>query len=120
MIVCIPLGFWYGGFPGAIVALGATETLRYLVGATGVRKHGIRVLLSDLRLTAAVATASGAVYWLSRALQNHGAPALLIFAATVGATCLLWAPVGIWYVKARWGKAQAFDKPAAQAAAGVP
>lgn len=51
MIVCIPLGMHWFGFPGAVAGLAGAEILRYLTSLLGCLRLNIRPQLDDLLLT---------------------------------------------------------------------
>jgi O-antigen/teichoic acid export membrane protein len=52
MLVCIPLGMHWFGFPGAVAGLAGSEILRYLASLFGIVRMRLRVRLDDLLLTA--------------------------------------------------------------------
>lgn len=51
MVVCMPLGMYWYGFPGAVAGLASAELLRYLTSLFGCLRLNIRPQLDDLLLT---------------------------------------------------------------------
>jgi O-antigen/teichoic acid export membrane protein len=51
MIVCIPLGMKYFGFPGAVAGLAGSEMLRYAASLVGCARMRLNTQLDDLQLT---------------------------------------------------------------------
>ena len=93
LIVLIPIGFHRYGFAGAVVGVALAETFRYAVSAIGVRRLGLRVVLSDLLLTLAIAAAVAVTIifgnWLHRTTDQR----LIAFGGSILMVCLIWAPL---------------------------
>jgi O-antigen/teichoic acid export membrane protein len=64
MAVLIPLGFWLGGFPGAVAGYSATEFFRYLLSTLVIHRQGLGPIPQELRATALVVVGSFAG-WLA-------------------------------------------------------
>ena len=95
MIVSIPLGFWLGGFPGAVLGYAAAEVARYAASAYAVAYAGMRGWPLDLWLTGVGALACTAGVACSSALAEHGAFLRLLVASA--AASLPWlVAFGAW------------------------
>jgi O-antigen/teichoic acid export membrane protein len=84
MAAFVPLGYWVGGFPGAVVGLGVSEVVRYVVSVLGAVTMGFDDRRNDLRLTVRVGIAAlvaySAVAWLSEfGITNVALHALVVF-----------------------------------------
>jgi len=64
MAALIPLGFWLGGFPGAVAGYSATEFFRYLLSTLVIHRQGLGPIPQELRTTALVVVGSVAG-WLA-------------------------------------------------------
>lgn len=93
MIMFIPLGFHYGGFPGALVGYAASELLRYAVSVTAATLVGLRSWPQDIATTAVLAV-SAVAGWLGAtavsAADGHVVVEALVVFVVVS---LVWAPV---------------------------
>jgi O-antigen/teichoic acid export membrane protein len=69
MVAFIPLGYWAGGFPGAVGGLAISELVRYGVAVHGATRLGFDERRKDLRISVRVAIAAlagwSAVAWLT-------------------------------------------------------
>lgn len=84
MLVFVPIGYWAGGFPGAVLGLGVSELLRYGVSVFGAVNLGFDARNQDLTLTVRAGIAAsvswGVVAWLSTlGITNVALHALIIF-----------------------------------------
>jgi len=101
LAVLIPLLAWKWGFAGAVSAVAIAEVFRYAASVVGVGRLGVglRVLWSDLSLTAAVAVTAGAGC-LAGSLFTEDVARLLVSGSV---TVVLWMPVLWWaYRSRRW------------------
>jgi len=93
MVLLIPIGYVFGGFPGAVGGLVASEVLRYLVSVLAVGRFGLPALSGDvLVLTWAGATAAGG-YFLGPVLENHGVRGWERMLVQCAAVSVLWLPL---------------------------
>ena len=84
MLAFIPLGYWVGGFAGAVGGLAVSELVRYAVAVLGAARLGFDERREDLRATVRVAIAAlvawSAVAWLTELGITHVAlHALVVF-----------------------------------------
>jgi O-antigen/teichoic acid export membrane protein len=97
----IPLGFWVGGFTGALVGLCVAEAAKYVTAATGAALKRLAAFGLDAALTVLIAAASALGFWAAEATAaRSGAAAGFAAAALVVGTA--WGAVGGWYLKTRW------------------
>lgn len=95
-----PLGFWLGGFRGAISGFVAAETLRYAVCALGARRLGLKTLNLDLFLSAWVGLAACAGRYASTVIGTTDASVGLSLAGAVSVAFVIWLPVAIALLRA--------------------
>ena len=84
MAVLIPLGYWVGGFPGAIGGLAASELARYVLVLVVSVKMGFderrEELLFTTRVALSAAAGAGTVTWLTAlGVSNPALHALAVF-----------------------------------------
>jgi O-antigen/teichoic acid export membrane protein len=85
MAAFVPLGYWLGGFPGAVAGLSMSELVRYGVAEFGAVRLGFDGRRQDLRFTLRIGISAFvgwfAVRWLTELGITHVAlHALVIFA----------------------------------------
>lgn len=94
MIVLIPVGYLYAGFPGAIAGFAISEVVRYVCVALLARPAKLRGGAQMARFTALTAVASGIGYGVVHATLHtfawHVFWVNLVLAVVVGA---LWLPL---------------------------
>jgi O-antigen/teichoic acid export membrane protein len=75
MVAFIPLGYWGGGFSGAVGGLAVSELIRYAVAVRGAARLGFDERREDVKLTVRVAIAAlagwSAVAWLTELGITH-------------------------------------------------
>jgi O-antigen/teichoic acid export membrane protein len=84
MLGSVPLGYWLGGFPGAVAGLAVSELVRYGVAELGAVKLGFDARKEDLMFTIRIAISALAgwlsVQWLGQlGIENVVLHALLLF-----------------------------------------
>jgi O-antigen/teichoic acid export membrane protein len=116
MVVLIPAGFHYGGFPGALVGLVGSELLKYLASAWGAATAGLRGFGRDAILTMLVAATSGAGFALGSLTGERFPGKLPALVVATGVAIIPWLAVGFWQFgrrKSGGGWDQAGPPPAA-------
>jgi hypothetical protein len=93
MCALIPVGYWLGDFPGALVAYAGTELFRYAVSLYGVQRLGLDAKMQDLGLTLMVGIVGVAVWQLAEQMHAHHVHVVLEAAAVAATVTLAWAPV---------------------------
>ena len=83
IVAFIPLGYWLGGFPGAVGGLAASELLRYSVAVYGASKLGFDERREDLRATVRVGISALAGWAAVAALVQLGIDFVALHALTV-------------------------------------
>jgi len=100
MLVALPLGFWLGGFRGAVVGFAGSELCRYLASVAGTLTINLRGYGYDMLLSALVVgtSALGAVVGrgmraaLAPTALGHGRPGAFIEGAAIFiAVAAAWA-----------------------------
>ena len=110
MVIAIPLGFYLGGFHGAVIGFSASELLRYLTSVAGGLTIGLRGYRQDLALTGVmvgaaaigILVARGARGLLTSMALRHGR----VEAFLEGLATLLVVSA-VWWVVYRTHKARA-------------
>lgn len=95
MIALIPLGYLWGGFPGAVLGFAASEVLKYVVSAHAASRAGLPGRRQDLVLTVAVAASAAAGGFAAHAARTAGHPALLQAVLVFAIVTACWVPFGI-------------------------
>ncbi len=93
MVVLIPVGYRYAGFPGAVAAYAGTDVLRYATMVVATHGIGIRALATDLRLTTFFAVTAAAGWFAQQFVETAGGSALLRCVVAGGVVTALWAPL---------------------------
>jgi len=107
MISLIPLGFYLGGFPGALLGYVASELFRYVFSALAVYRLGLPALRQDAGYSAVVAVASLAGWLSARGLDALGYPVFVQALAVFGVVSLVWLPWLLPYLRTMATKFQA-------------
>jgi len=86
MLAFVPLGYWAGGFAGAVGGLAVSELVRYAVAVRGAAGLGFDERREDVKLSVRVAIAAlagwSAVAWLTELGITHIVlHALVVFVA---------------------------------------
>jgi hypothetical protein len=93
-VALVPLGFWLGGFPGAIVGFAAADLFKYIVSAVGAAGMGLSAWRQDLVLTLGIAGASLGTLAARKVIgADHLRPivdALVVSAMVTGGWALIW------------------------------
>lgn len=92
MVLLIPLGYIWYGFPGALLAYAASELFRYAASTAGVYRRGLPTMKQDAGFTLVVAVASAASLFVLRQLQSRGAPVVLQALGVFVVATLIWMP----------------------------
>lgn len=93
MAILIPLGWYLGGFPGAMIGFAGSDVVRYLASTIGAVRFGLDGRMQDFKMTLLVASSSFAG-WLcvqllsSVGLTNEFLHALVVFVIVTA----LWVP----------------------------
>jgi O-antigen/teichoic acid export membrane protein len=95
MFVLVPLGYWQGGFPGAVLALAVAELARVIVVIVPAARARIQGWKQDLSLSLLVAVAAIAGRSADAFLGAADASLILRMAVVFVIVTALWAPLGI-------------------------
>ncbi len=99
MFTLIPLGFYLGGFPGALTGFVASELFRYALSAFGTYRLRLPALRQDLGFSAVLAVAS-LLGWLStQALEAAGSHVITQALAVFVVVTLAWLPWLLPYIR---------------------
>jgi len=79
----VPLGYWLGGFPGAVAGLGVSELVRYGVAEFSAVRFGFDGRLQDLRFTVRVAVAALAGWSAVEGLTRIGLTQVVLHALVI-------------------------------------
>ena len=106
MVICIPLGFWARGLPGAVAAIMMSDVLKYAVSAIAARRKGLYMLGKDLLLSALVVLSAGAALALQYAGRTgdgrRPVPATVLAIAVAGLVVgAVWVPVIVHSLRSR-------------------
>jgi O-antigen/teichoic acid export membrane protein len=105
ILVMLPLGFAIGhhirgneldGFAGAIAGVAASESLRYLVSAVGVRGLGLKVVRTDMLICLAIGAAVAITLLSGHSIPMIQRRQLVVFVQSVAIVLLLWVPIALW------------------------
>ena len=99
MCVLIPVGHHFGGFPGAVLGLSASELGRYAVSTAAARAAGLKGLRQDFALSLGIAASAAVGYWATQAVSHAGVPTLVEALTTFVVVTALWAPAVALYVR---------------------
>jgi len=83
MVAFIPLGYWLGGFPGAVGGLAMSEFVRYCVAVYGAAGLGFDERREDLVITVRVGISALAGWSAVACLTAFGINHVVIHASTV-------------------------------------
>jgi O-antigen/teichoic acid export membrane protein len=92
MCLLLPVGYYFGGFPGALLAYATSELFRYAASTVGVYRRGLPTMKQDFQCSLVVAVASIAAHYTVEVLAGRGAPALLQAFAVFVIVSVVWAP----------------------------
>jgi O-antigen/teichoic acid export membrane protein len=95
MLCLIPLGFYLGGFFGAVVGLAISEVARYAVSAWGASTAGLKAWPHDLAMTTAMLLSAGLAWLTAGFVQRQGLPTIAAAGAVFLLVTLLWTPAAI-------------------------
>jgi hypothetical protein len=79
----VPIGYWLGGFPGAVAGLAVSESLRYFVAVYGAAKLGFHEHREDLVATVRVGISALAGWSAVAALSELGIDFVVLHAFAV-------------------------------------
>jgi O-antigen/teichoic acid export membrane protein len=103
-VILVPLGFRYGGFQGMLIALAASDLVKYVVAQVGIASRGLATVPSDALYTVVVAAVSAGGFWLGALADSHsGGNNILNVLASGSAVCSFWGILGLAY----WRKMRA-------------
>jgi O-antigen/teichoic acid export membrane protein len=91
IIVLVPVGVYFYGFPGAVVALAVTEAVQLAFSSAAVSLNGLAPIWHDVPMSFFVLLTSGVGYWATLEFAPNDFIALVLGAAVV---TLLWLPIG--------------------------
>jgi O-antigen/teichoic acid export membrane protein len=93
MAALIPLGWYWGDFPGALFGLAASDVLRYLVSTFGVLQFGLDGRSQDFKMTALVAVSAFAAWFAVHLLKQIGWTNIVFHAFVIAVVVTaIWAP----------------------------
>ncbi len=94
LVVLVPLGFRFGGFPGAVLGLAGADFVRYLFSLVGLGRHGLKVLPKDLSKDLLLASSVGLGFLVKKVT---GLPSPSFLAGLVAGLAALapWAVYGL-------------------------
>jgi O-antigen/teichoic acid export membrane protein len=92
MVALMPLGFYLGGFPGALIGFVASELLRYAASALAAYKLKLPALRQDLGFTLVVAGSSLAAWFSARMVAALGLHTMVQALAVFVVATLCWLP----------------------------
>ncbi len=98
MVAFIPLGFHFGGFPGAQAGLAGSDLAKYLTVAIGAAVARLGGFAGDVLLTALVAGTSTLGIAAGRLLVAPRAPEIATLAISFAAAALPWVAVALYYL----------------------
>ncbi len=98
MVAFIPLGFHFGGFPGALAGLAGSDLAKYLTVAIGAAVARLGGFAGDVLLTALVAGTSTLGIAAGRLLVAPRAPEIATLAISFAAAALPWVAVALYYL----------------------
>lgn len=104
MMLLLPLGYFLGGFSGALIAYVASEVFRYAASTLGIYKRGLPTMRQDLECSAVVVVASLAAHFLVQYLEAQRLPAAVQALCVFVVVTAIWAPWLFPYAR------QALDK----------
>jgi O-antigen/teichoic acid export membrane protein len=93
MIALLPLGYWLGGFPGAVVALVAADLLKYLVSASAAARAGLGAFWQDAGLSLVLGASALLGAWTASRIEQGGGHIGLEAAAVFLTVTLVWSPL---------------------------
>jgi O-antigen/teichoic acid export membrane protein len=104
MLTLIPLGYYWKGFPGALIAYSASEIFRYAASTAGVYRRGLRTVRQDVGFTLVVIVSSLCSLFALQQAQEHGAHVVMESLIVFVVTTLIWLP-WLWpYLKDALGR----------------
>ena len=106
LVTLVPLGFYWHGFSGALMAYAASELFRYAASTLGVYRLGLQTVRQDLGFTLVVAGSSACSLFALHRLQERGVHVVLQALAVFVVTTLVWSHWLLPYLRdalRRWG-----------------
>jgi len=83
MLAFIPVGYWFGGFPGAVGGLAVSELVRYAISVFAAARLGFQERGQDLAMTLRVAVSAFAGWSSTMGLAEAGIDQVAIHALVV-------------------------------------
>lgn len=102
-VVLVPLGFRFGGFQGLLIALAASDLVKYLVAQIGIASRGLSTIPSDAFYTVLVGTVSAGGFWLGTFVDGRFGSNILNVLVSGSAVCSFWGVLALAY----WRKLRA-------------
>jgi O-antigen/teichoic acid export membrane protein len=99
MLILLPVGYAYGGFPGALLAYAASELFRYAASTVGVYRRGLPTMRQDAGFTLVVIASSLSSLFVLGRLQERGVHVVLQALAVFVVTTLIWMPWLLPYLR---------------------
>jgi O-antigen/teichoic acid export membrane protein len=103
MIVLIPVGFHFGGFPGALLGYATSELLRYAVSAIAAGVTKLHAWPQDAGFTTVFAVASLTGWLAAYGIASAGVHVILEAVVVFVVVTLAWVPMGLREVPRRGG-----------------
>jgi O-antigen/teichoic acid export membrane protein len=111
MVVLIPVGFWWLGFPGAVLGFTASEVFKYALSLIGAQKANLNGYRQDFVFTLLVGATTALGFAAREAARRVGVTALSNWNARVGAFvegAVIFLVVGaVWGTAFLWHKKRA-------------
>jgi O-antigen/teichoic acid export membrane protein len=92
MVILIPLGYHFRGFPGALLGYAAAELFRYAASTLSVYGLGLRTFRQDVGFCAVVAVSSAASMFVMEQMAARGIHVVLRSLAIFFVATLIWSP----------------------------
>ena len=108
MVFLIPLGFRYGGFPGAVTAYAGTELFKYAVSATTMAQAGLSNWRRDIGLTLQFALAALVGSLAGQSVRTLSGSVLLGAITVFVVVTAAWSPLGLMWKRSLAAKGQSF------------
>lgn len=95
-LLLIPVGYYLGGFPGAVIAFAAAELVQVCVSATAVASNKLAAAWHDLPSSLFVLLTAAAGYWVGR----FGGSSILCLLLSTAVVTAMWLPVALPLLRA--------------------
>jgi O-antigen/teichoic acid export membrane protein len=109
MVVLIPLGFWWMGFPGAVIGFTVSEVFKYCLSLIGAQQANLNGYRQDIVFSILVAVTTGLGFAAREGARHLGVATLSQWNVRVGAfvegaiiflvVAAVWAAAFVWNKK---------------------